>query len=323
MMNLNELVGFIKRRYALDSRKGFLCRMARFGIIGIHLPLSELRAWKLRRSRCRYIVKEIQGNDMMLNPYDRGISTDLLLYGIREPLINAKFLECLKEGMVCYDIGANIGYYALQEASLVGASGHVYAIEPIPNNCKILAMNIALNGYENVRLFNLAMGSHQGLGEIKVSHMSNMCSMVETGYRDYRESIPVSVDTIDRFILGKRLPDVVRMDTEGYEVEIVKGMKGLLESRKPLVLFIEIHFDALMDRSIPMLKSLKEYGFEVKSASYEMHPAVRNSVFRPLVSLCERGMGATRYLDVTIDDLMNRPCFQKGEVENLEVIFTR
>ncbi len=323
MMNFNELVGFIKRRYSLDSRKVFLYRMARFGIIGIHLPLSELRAWKLRRSRCRYIVKEIQGNDMMLNPYDRGISTDLLLYGIREPLINAKFLGYLKDGMVCYDIGANIGYYALQEASLVGASGHVYAIEPIPSNCNILAMNIALNGYENVSLCNLAMGSQEGMGEIKVSHMSNMCSMVETGYRDYRESIPVLVDTMDRFIVGKRLPDVVRMDTEGYEVAIVKGMKGLLESRKPLVLFIEIHFDALMGRSISMLKSLKEYGFEVKSASYEMHPTVRNSVFRPLVSLCERGMGATGYLDVTIDDLMNRSCFQMGEVENLEVIFTR
>jgi len=147
--------------------------------------------------------------------------------------------------------------------------------------------------------------------------------LTETGYRNYGDAVSVRVDTLDSFMVGKRLPDIVRMDTEGYEVKIIEGMKGLLESGKPLVLFIEMHLDALKEKIIPMLKSLKEYGFEVKYAAFETHPIIQDSWLLPLVNLCEKGMGASGYVDVTIDDLIRRDCFVSGQVENLEVIFQR
>ena len=324
MIRVSELTKLIKRRSRIDTKRAFFCRMLRFGIIATHLPLRELKAMSLRQNGYHYIVKNIQGSDMLLNPNDGGISTDLLLDGIREPLIGAKYRELLKEGMTVYDIGANIGYYALQEASLVGKSGHIYAIEPVSENSRILELNIALNRYENVEVYNKAIGECQRVGEINISPMSNMCSMVKReGYREYSGERLVEVDTVDNFMRGKRPPDVIRMDTEGYEVQIVQGMEQLLKSKKPLILFIEIHFDVLLDSVIPMLSTLKKYGFEIKAAAYEPHSATRHSIFYPLVNLCEKGMGASGYVDVKIDGLINKRCFTSGQVENMEVIFER
>ena len=67
-------------------------------------------------------------------PNDKGISSELLIYGNHEPLTTQIILEELSEGMNCIDIGSNIGYYALLESMKIGKSGMVWAIEPSPKN---------------------------------------------------------------------------------------------------------------------------------------------------------------------------------------------
>ena len=320
MMKLSEVYRFSKRHYQIDAKLAFICRMARFGLLSVPVMIGEFNARKYRKGEHQV---DVMGNKMLLTSQDKGIGTDLLLCRKREPLICDKFREVLSKGMVVYDIGANIGYYALQEAQLVGDEGHVYAIEPVPENVERLGKNVALNQYKNIDIYNLAMGDLQANGEIKVSAMSNMASMMDKGYRCYERIIPVKVDTIDHFMQGKRPPDVIRMDTEGYEVNIIQGMKELLNTNRPLILFIEVHFDALKEKVISLLKTLKDVGFKVKWAAHETHPIAQDSWIRPLVNLCEKGMGASGYINVSIDDLMTQRRFLSGQVENLEVIFER
>ncbi len=324
MMKFSELFKFLKRHYKQDTKKQFACRLARFGLLSLPMIVAETRARKLRNNGYRYIVEKIHGSDMLLNPHDRGIGTDLLLYGNREPLICKEYRKLLHEGMVVYDIGANIGYYALQEASIVGDIGCVYAIEPIPSNLKLLESNIYLNGYKNIKTYNLAVGDKDYKGFIKVSGMSNLSTMIDkSGYRQYKERLPVKVVSVDSFMKDKRLPDVIRMDTEGYEVNIIKGMTELFESKRPLILFIEVHFDMLKDEIQGMINTLKYYNFVVKVAAHETHPVIQDSWIRPLVNLCEKGIGASGYMDIDMDDLLTRECFLKGQVENMQVIFER
>lgn len=324
MMKFSELSRFLMKRYKQDTKLGFVCRIARFGLLSVPIAIAETKARGLRQNGYRYIVENIHGSDMLLNPHDRGIGSDLLLYGNREPLISTKFREILKEGMVVYDIGANIGYYALQESRIVGKSGYIYAIEPIPYNIQVLEKNIHLNGYKNIEVHNLAIGERPYNGRINVSGMSNLSTMLDkSGYRHYEGDIPVRVESVDSFSESQKLPDVIRMDTEGFEVNIVRGMKRLLNMNKPLILFIEVHFDMLRGNVIEMLRTLKDAGFKVKVATHETHPVVQNSWLLPLVNLCEKGMGATGYMDVTLDDLMTKKCFIEGQVENMEIIFER
>ena len=85
--------------------------------------ISLLNVLSLPKSRKGFILMEIIGNKMYLDLADEGISRELMLDGIREYLNIADVKGELKKGDVVVDIGANIGYYALLEAQLVGDEG--------------------------------------------------------------------------------------------------------------------------------------------------------------------------------------------------------
>jgi len=183
----------------------------------------------------REVIKEIQNSKMLLNLNDKGISRDLYQFGIRERASTEKMKTILKKNQVVVDIGANIGYYVLIEANM-GAK--VYAIEPVPDNYNSLKKNIELNGYKNIKTYNIAIGNKIGKQTMYLSEKSNLHSM------NAKEGKPIQVDimTLDKFLSDKEIPDIVRMDVEGYEYEIIKGMKGTLKKMKSgSWLFIEIH----------------------------------------------------------------------------------
>src|SRR6185312_15602233 len=74
--------------------------------------------------------------------------------GVWEPDISRLIASCLQPGDTFIDIGANIGYFSLMAAKLVGPAGQVYAIEPWPPTLKILRHNIQLNGFRNIQVID-------------------------------------------------------------------------------------------------------------------------------------------------------------------------
>ena len=106
----------------------------------------------------RFIEKRIYDYRLVLDSDDPGISSRLLSHGSREP--EQKFIieSTLKPGMVAFDLGANLGYYTVMMARLVGDSGRVYAVEPFPDNFRLLGENIHRNQLKNVQLENVAIG---------------------------------------------------------------------------------------------------------------------------------------------------------------------
>jgi len=115
------------------------------------------------------------------------------------------------------------------------------------------------------------------------------------------------------------------MDVEGYECEIINGMTELLKSNKPLKIFMELHLEILKGKAVELLTTLGNYGFNVKYACFEPHPAIQKSKTSCwVVDKLYRGMG-TRigFIDVTIDDLIGNDIYRSGQVEYLEVMFDR
>jgi len=280
--------------------------------------LQVLRA----RSKTRYVEREILGNKMYLDLKDPGISSDLLRDGIREPFLTESIQKEIKDGDVIVDIGANIGYYALQEARLVGDNGKVYAIEPVPENVELLKKNIELNNYSNIEVFQLAVGAVNKTDYVYVSDCRNTASMIKT--QASIDKVPVQVTTLDKFLENKPLPNLIRMDVEGYEVEIVKGITKLLESNKPLKLIVELHplYYVTKEKREDFLKTLKESRFQVKWAIYEPYPAslLSEPIFiRKVVNvISQRANFGFGYVNVTIDDLLSWK-----RVSFLEVLFER
>lgn len=306
-------MNILKRGIRLIKKNGFLRALTNtvpWYLINSWFSLADdITVKRLSKEQAKdgFIVKEINGSKMYLNIYDRGLPRDLIISGVREPLSTERMKDEINEGDVVVDIGANIGYYALLESRLVGEKGLVYAIEPVPGTIEVLKRNIALNGYSNIEVFQLAMGNKTGTAPIYVSDQCNVSSMTQV--REAARTIEVEVTTLDEFLRNKRYPDLIRMDVEGYEHEIVKGMERLLGENKPLKLFLEFHFNMMeKQQSIDLLMTLKESGFEIADAIIERDSMLRHKTpVRLLAGLEKAVYGAPishGHLDVTIDEIL-------------------
>lgn len=200
-------------------------------------------------------ILSVNGYQMILPQTDEGLSMELQITGTHEPLITQCMKDELKAGMVVIDIGANIGYYALLEALIVGDHGLVYAIEPVARNFVYLNENIELNQFRNIRVMPFAIGDRTAKNvPINITKKFNWCHMIdlekapphlqEQFRNDTIRQDFVSQYTLDTFaeyydVLNI---DFIRMDVEGYEVEIVKGMHHTMEHMKPgSKMLIEFH----------------------------------------------------------------------------------
>lgn len=100
---------------------------------------------------------------------DLYISACIRDYGIWEPVETDCLLDGLEAGDHFIDIGANIGYYALLAADLVGPTGRVFAFEPEPANCGLLRLNLALNGMLQAEVIEAAVSDGAGQARLHLS----------------------------------------------------------------------------------------------------------------------------------------------------------
>ena len=211
------------------------------------------------------IIKKIQGSKMILDLNDIGISRELAIYGVHEKNSTGEVKKIITEGMRILEVGANIGYYALLETSLAGSDGHLYAMEPSPYNFDLLTNNLKLNGLKNYDLYKVAAGSQEGKAKFLLSGRSNLSTFIEredlTG-----EEVDVDVIKLDNFLQGKKI-DFIRMDVEGYELEILKGAEmSLSTGNKPKYFFIEVHSELLHKKNSSareVLEFLGKYGYDI------------------------------------------------------------
>ncbi len=219
----------------------------------------------------RYPVRKIQNFEMILDCEDRGLSHQLLKYEVREP--DHKFLieRELKPGMTVLDCGANIGYYALMMGKQVGDSGRIIAVEPSPNNYHHLSLNVILNHMEHViETRHMGVSNESSMGQLFLSKHSN-CHTFHPPSQATQEattgrSIPIPLRSIPDIVEEFGKFDFLRMDTEGFEVEILEGLVRALEdeSFRP-TLFFETHpgsYDEQHDFCKPM-RDLFAHGYEV------------------------------------------------------------
>jgi FkbM family methyltransferase len=206
----------------------------------------------------------VNGDKMFLDlKGDEGVSKDLFFYGKREIPVTDYMLsgKIIKSGDVVLDLGANIGYYVLLESRMVGEKGVVYAVEPVTECFKSLEKNVKLNNLKNVQLFRFGAGDKNTKAFINVGKKLNLSAM--TFYRDaeFTQQEEVDMITVDEFFKDKKAPNLIRMDVEGYEYAIVKGMSKTLASPN-LKLLMEIHSKIMTkDQTDGMFASFKENGF--------------------------------------------------------------
>ena len=223
---------------------------------------------KRRTTKPNDYVVNINGYKLAVIPGDLGISSELLMFKTHEPLTTKLLSKELKKGMICLDIGSNIGYYALLESKIVGADGKVIAIEPSPQNFQHLKKNLEIQNAKNVDAYNFAAGDKNGDVNFLVYRESNGSFTIPDGEETDipGDIIKVTAKTMDSFLeeLNINHVDFVRMDVEGYESHIIQGMINIIKKSKPMFQ-IEVHASILgKEGTKKFFKEFQKYGYEAK-----------------------------------------------------------
>jgi FkbM family methyltransferase len=160
-------------------------------------------------------------------------------FDIWEPRPTRVLRRLIRAGDVCFDLGANIGWYTLLLSHLVGHAGQVHAFEPDPRAFRRLRENVALNRCaENVRLNELAVGRDTGTAQL--------CGVDESLYTSLYEihasksfGHKVDIQSIDAYVssCGLQCVDFMKCDVEGSEFDVFRGAQGVLRDmdRPPMI----------------------------------------------------------------------------------------
>ncbi len=230
--------------------------------------------FKTLKKRTRFLpekaIVEVNGSKMLVLPRKGGIDTELYLHKKRE-IICTEYLRnsgILRAGDTVLDIGANIGYYALLEAQLVGPTGKVYAVEPVKGTFQSLKTNINLNQRQNIVPSRLAFGDKVYAGKIYVSDASNLsAAKKEFVGGKIVDQQDVSFLTVDAFLRDKSYPKLLRMDVEGYEYEIIKGMTQTLKGG--IRILVELHTEYLQSKLDELLNILAQHKYWARFVVFE------------------------------------------------------
>ena len=184
------------------------------------------------------LKKNIQpfGLDMWLAPGRGGLSPALYYWDEGRELAFMHLIDkTVREGMVCIDLGANIGYTTLAMLKNVGKSGFVYAIEPDPRNIDLLRKNIEHNKFEDIcEIHECAISDKDGKGDFLLAENPNL-SVLEKSELYGKEpvgKIEVKVVTLKTFLKNRRYPNFIKMDVQGHEVKILEPAWDYFRERR-------------------------------------------------------------------------------------------
>jgi FkbM family methyltransferase len=170
------------------------------------------------------------------------------------------------------DVGANIGRYTLKFSELVGKTGRVISFEPIPDSFNLLAHYVALQPVQNITLMNVALSDSQQIIGVDIpEHKTVMFDThTQANLTDNATKLQILCIPFDDLCFTKKIK-FVKIDTEGHELKVLKGMKKLLKRDLP-VLLVEEGVQGV----IPFLESC---GYTSKKFDNS-----RNRIFFPVVS---------------------------------------
>jgi FkbM family methyltransferase len=167
-------------------------------------------------------------------------------------------------GMKVVDIGANVGLHSLLLAQLVGTQGHVFAFEPEPSLFRALARNCRRNGVKNLTLFNQALGDQTGrIGFSRSIFNSGDNRLGDLGWKGY--GVEVEIARLDDHFAGRPI-DFIKLDVQGYEMQVLRGMEEVLRANQELEICIEfwpLGLRAAGTEPTAVLDHLYERGFRI------------------------------------------------------------
>jgi FkbM family methyltransferase len=230
------------------------------------------------RAACRRAsggVAEIESGPAKGLRFDAGSHTQRFASGQYERPVQDALASLVRPGDVCCDIGANLGFFSILLSRFSGPTGSIYAFEPVPDNASLIEGNARLNRMENIKVSTLALSCADGKGELLLARHVGGAVLKSVGAPpDLAGSITVETASLDALVEHGRVepPDVVKIDVEGAEMEVLRGMEQVLRKWAPaLIVELDDSTVTACERKVFTCRSfLHELGYrtEILPASY-------------------------------------------------------
>ncbi len=173
----------------------------------------------------------VGGVELLADAADAAV-TPGLRSGRYEPHLTAVFERYCRPGMTVVDVGANLGYYTLLAAALVGPSGKVVALEPNSENCRLLLSSLRLHDTGNVQLVPVAADAATGWAYYS-THVGSNGGLIDDQDLLAHPGVVVPTFRLDDIVTGPI--GLLKMDVEGAEGRVVKGAARIIERDRPVV----------------------------------------------------------------------------------------
>ena len=154
--------------------------------------------------------------------------------GLLEPEWMGFVLHYLQKNDIFYDIGANIGTYSILAGGCTKAK--CISIEPVPETFNLLEQNILINRITNCKLLNIGVAKNKTV----LNFTSQLGVINHVSFENTKNTLKINVSPLDDVTKKYGIPDVVKIDVEGFETEVINGGLNTLRNIKVNVLLIEL-----------------------------------------------------------------------------------
>jgi len=208
----------------------------------------------------------------------------------------------LRAGDTALDVGANMGMVTLLMSSLTGANGRVFAFEPNPMEAARIRDIMELNNLKNVQLHPLALGDRECemtlrvIGDWSISGTLGQLTGKDTS--EVSQSFVIQVRPVDVVLPDLSGNILIKIDVEGFECSVLRGMSGLLDRAKP-ALITEVEPELLprgggsVEELFSMLQSRGYRGYGVETRRHLVRHRLRLCPLQSPTQLAQARKGDT------------------------------
>jgi FkbM family methyltransferase len=209
---------------------------------------------------CRVLGKYLVYADAQ----ETGITPHLAMDGYWESWITLRIARAVQPGWHCLDVGANHGYYTLVMADAAGSTGRVAPVEPTPRLVELLRQTLDVNGFPYVEVVAKAATDTDGQTlQLVVPERRSMNARLADVVADTEEAVAVESITVDSITSDWPRVDLIKIDVEGAEEQVWRGMSSTIARNRDLVVVLEFNVDRY-DEPRAFIGELEAAGFALR-----------------------------------------------------------
>ena len=260
-----------------ENKKIVIDKKLVFWLIPVRYLYRKLRM--LISNKPRLVQLKVNGYELLIwANEDIGKS---LMFARRHEMDEVHYFQnTIKDGAICLDVGANIGYFSMLFSQLSGARGKVYAFEPLKRNFLAIELAAEVNHFNNISVFQGVASNVEGFLSITIPEGDGAYARITNRGQD-ELTVAVPSISLDSFVIKNSISkiDAIKIDVEGAELLVLQGAERVLSdpALRPSVLMVELVSDMLKAHSATISMVL-EYMYKF---SYKPYIASKNGELIP------------------------------------------